>query len=341
MERILIRQEQQAGYTFYAFKPRGFIEEFYERTARVPSISFDRTSRRWTAPARPETLQALQAAFGDQCLIWEQAGTAKPVEQTAPTQREAKLSPKAKRYTPASTRIARHWEDALHRTEEQLKVRRYSWRTVKSYLSHLRFFFADHGHLVLEQVTSEVIRSYIVRRAEAGNYAEATQNQLLNAIKFWLEQVEGREKAFIDLRAKKRQQLPQVLSVEEIKRLFNAVENLKHRCILKIIYGGGLRLSELTNLRVADIHSDRLQIFVHGGKGKKDRYTTLSEKFLVDLRAYYLQYRPEYWLFEGQSGGQYSVRSVQKVLKKAVQTSGINPYCTVHTLRHSYATHLL
>ena len=153
--------------------------------------------------------------------------------------------------------------------------------------------------------------------------------------------MEGREKAYYDLRPKKPKKLPNVLSVEEVVRLFNVIDNLKHRCILKTIYSGGLRLSEITYLRIADIHSDRMQIFVHGGKGKKDRYTTLSKGLLKDLRAYFLEYRPEYWLFEGQTGGQYSVRSVQAVLKKAVKKSKINPYATVHTLRHSYATHLL
>ncbi|MFK8161022.1 MAG: tyrosine-type recombinase/integrase [Lewinella sp.] len=220
-------------------------------------------------------------------------------------------------------------------------MRRYSWRTVKSYLSHLRYFLAFHANLTLDLVTSEVIRTYIVMRTEKGKYSEATQNQLLNAIKFWLEQVEGREKAFIQLRPKEPKKLPGVLSMEEVSRLFQATENLKHRCILKTIYSGGLRLGELCNLRIQDIHSDRKQIFVHGGKGKKDRYTTLSESLLTELREYYKEYRPSYWLFEGQSGGQYSRSSVQAVLRKAVDKSKINAYATVHTLRHSYATHLL
>jgi len=164
---------------------------------------------------------------------------------------------------------------------------------------------------------------------------------LLNAIKFWLEQVEGREKAFIQLRPKEPKKLPGVLSMEEVSRLFQATENLKHRCILKTIYSGGLRLGELCNLRIQDIHSDRKQIFVHSGKGKKDRYTTLSNSLLVELREYFREYRPSYWLFEGQSGGQYSRRSVQAILRKAVDKSKINAHATVHTLRHSYATHLL
>jgi site-specific recombinase XerD len=346
MEHIVIFKVSRDGYTNYAFKPKGYIDDFFGRTGAIVGIGYDQATRRWTAPFRPETLERLRQAFGADCLIWPEGEVATPA--TSPRQaREAqqpvpRIAPTDRRSTAEKTRdLPAHWQAVMHRTEEQLKVRRYGWRTVKSYLSHLRSFLATHPHLVLDDIDNDVLRTYIVARADEGNYAESTQNQLLNAIKFWLEQVEGREKAFVDLRAKKREQLPRVLSVDEVKRLFAAIKNLKHRCVLKIIYGGGLRLSEVTNLRIADINAERLQIFVHGGKGKKDRYTTLSKNFLTELREYYKEYRPDYWLFEGQSGGQYSVRTVQKVLKNAVLASKINPYCTVHTLRHSYATHLL
>lgn len=348
MERILIYKEHSGGYSRYVFKPQGYMAQFYERTATVVGIGFDQRTRRWTAPATEESLAALRQIFGADCFIWQKAREgqmAKPAKAPTSTKRppifDKHFSAPRKTAKPISGPIPPHWQEALHRTEEQLKVRRYSWRTVKSYLGHLRHFFAHHPKLFLAEVDEQVIRTYIVGRVANGNYSESTQGQLLNAIKFWLEQVEGREKAFIDLRPKKKKRLPKVLSVEEVVRLFNAVANLKHRCILKTIYSGGLRLSEVTNLRIADIHSDRMQIFVYGGKGKKDRYTTLSRSLLKDLRTYFKEYRPDYWLFEGQSGGQYSVRSVQAVLKKAVKASKINPYATVHTLRHSYATHLL
>lgn len=348
MEKLLISKEWDQGYAYYAFKPKGYVDNFFERTAEMTGIGFDKRRGKWTAPAQQESIDYLRRTFGNDCLIWRGGAAVTPdtpaaPRNSAPARQQTTREPTQKK-RPAKkpfVELPEHWQQALHRTEEQLKVRRYSWRTVKSYLGHLRQFFAAHPNATLPDIASDVIRTYIVARADAGNYAESTQGQMLNAVKFWLEQVEGREKAFIDLRPKKKDQLPTVLSVQEVKRLFDAIENLKHRCILKIIYGGGLRLSEVTNLRIADIHSDRLQIFVHGGKGKKDRYTTLSQKFLVELRAYFLEYRPDYWLFEGQTGGQYSVRSVQNVLKKAVKRSKINPYCTVHTLRHSYATHLL
>jgi len=356
MEQLLIAKAHQNGYTFYAFRIKGYIENFKDRCGGVVGLGYDKPLRCWTAPARRESITALETAFGAAALSWTlrlpaevevKSQVGKPgltVErgerENTPSVDRAKSKP-AKVYAPRPGKVAPHWQEAMHRTEEQLKVLRYSWRTVKSYLAHLKYFFQEHGHLTLAEVNAGVIKAYIVRRVAEGNFAESTQNQMLNAIKFWLEQVEKRELDFIDLRPKKKKQLPQVLSVEEVVRLFNVVDNLKHRCILKAIYSGGLRLSEVTNLRIADIHSDRMQVFVHGGKGKKDRYTTLSKGLLIDLRSYFLEYRPDYWLFEGQTGGQYSVRSVQAVLKKAVVKSGVNPYTTVHTLRHSYATHLL
>lgn len=369
MATISIWKEQRDGYTFYSFKPKGgLIDDFYNRCARVPSMTFDGKTKRYTASARGETIIALEEAFGEGILEWDQTGRAPSVkgnsgannstdtgerygrsdEHNASPNRYTeefkgtdKRLPARKKSKASKPVLTEHWQRAVHLTEEQLMVKRYSPLTIKSYLYHLRAFFGAHPDHVTADVTSELIRTYIVKRTKAGNYSESTQGQMLNAVKFWLERVEGRDKAFVELRPKKREKLPRVLSVSEVQRLFGAVSNLKHRCILKIIYGGGLRLSEAVNLRITDVHSDRLQLYIHGGKGKKDRYTTLSHKFLDELRDYFVAYRPEYWLFEGQSGGQYSVRSVQMILRKAVDISGINPYCTVHTLRHSYATHLL
>lgn len=240
-----------------------------------------------------------------------------------------------------TTSLPEDHQECLFRIKELMMVKRYSWNTVKSYLSHLRQFFADHSHIPPAQITYEHVRHYIAVRAEQRNLSESTQGQLLNAIKFWTEKVEGREKLIHNLRPKKSRKLPTVLSESEVVQLFSAVGNLKHRCILKVIYSAGLRLSEVVNLRIADIHLERNEIFVRCGKGKKDRFTTLSKSLIAELTEYFEVYNPQYWLFEGQDGGQYSRRSVQLVLRRAVRASGINPYATVHTLRHSYATHLL
>jgi integrase/recombinase XerD len=168
------------------------------------------------------------------------------------------------------------------------------------------------------------------------------QNTIINAIKYYYENVVGRERFMIwNLRPRRQRQLPDVLSEEEVTRLLKIPENKKHRTILMLIYSAGLRLNELVNMRVADLHFHSKSIHIKGGKGKKDRISILSEKVIKILESYIKEYKVRYWLFEGQTGGQYSPRSVQVILRDAVMASGVNPYATVHTLRHSFATHLL
>lgn len=135
--------------------------------------------------------------------------------------------------------------------------------------------------------------------------------------------------------------LPEVLSEQEISDILNATENLKHKAILMTIYSAGLRISEAINLKVKDIDSQRMQIRVEQAKGKKDRYTLLGTKTLEILRKYFLEYKPKIWLFEGAKGEQYAPRTIQEILKKSVAKTQIKKRVTVHTLRHSFATHLL
>ena len=142
-------------------------------------------------------------------------------------------------------------------------------------------------------------------------------------------------------RPRKQEKLPVVLSVEEIKRIINSIENLKHRAIIITIYSGGLRISELLELKISDIQSDRGLILIRNAKGKKDRTTLLGIKTLDILREYYKEYNPKEYLFEGINGGKYSSTSIQKILKKALYKTKIIKPVSIHTLRHSFATHLL
>ena len=152
----------------------------------------------------------------------------------------------------------------------------------------------------------------------------------------------GQERQFIDLeRPKKIQQLPQVLSMQEIKLILSNTNNSKHEAMLTTIYSGGLRVGEMINLKIKDIDSDGMRIWIREGKGVKDRLTVLSPKLLDLLRVYFRKYRPEEYLFEGPEGGMYSASSVRKVLQKAVLRAGIRKKVVPHTLRHSFATHLL
>jgi integrase/recombinase XerD len=142
-------------------------------------------------------------------------------------------------------------------------------------------------------------------------------------------------------RPRREKSLPEVLGEDEVRNILSGIDNLKHKCILMTIYSRGLRLSEVVGLRISDIDSRRMMIFIKGAKGNKDRYTILSRELLKWLREYYKKEKPATWLFEGVTGGQYSMRSVQNIMKEAVIRAGIKKHATVHTLRHSFATHML
>jgi site-specific recombinase XerD len=142
-------------------------------------------------------------------------------------------------------------------------------------------------------------------------------------------------------RPKRVQRLPQVISKEDMVRIVANIGNIKHKCIISLIYSAGLRRSELIQLKISDIDSQRMMIFIRGGKGNKDRYTLLSNSVLRDLRKYHQEYQPKAYLFEGVHGGRYSASSIRKILNRAVQKVGINRRVTPHMLRHSFATHLL
>ena len=233
-------------------------------------------------------------------------------------------------------------QTAIFAVEEKLIRLNYSRQTIKTYKNCLKGFLAYYSQKEPQEISKEEIETYLFHLVKARKIAPATQNQIINAIKFYYEKVLHYPRQFYNLqRPKKNKQLPGVLSPAEVKRIIQATANPKHRCMLLTIYAAGLRRSELLHLRIQDIRSGEGLIFIKSGKGRKDRYVTLSGHLLQALRAYYRQYRPEYWLFEGQDGGQYSATSLQKVFRRAVQKAGVRAHCTLHTLRHSYATHLV
>jgi len=231
---------------------------------------------------------------------------------------------------------------ALYQVEQKLTLKAYSPSTIKSYRCELGYFFKYFESYNLKSITKEQVESYIYYMVSKYRMGESRQNLAVNAIKFYYEHVLGMPREYYNIqRPKRAETLPNVLSPEEVFKLINTPENQKHRAILYTIYAAGLRVSELINLRVRDIQSDEGYIYIKGGKGKKDRRTVLSERLLTLLRQYYRAYKPSYWLFEGQDGGRYSAKSVQSIFRQAQQRSGVNPWSTPHTLRHSFATHLL
>lgn len=225
---------------------------------------------------------------------------------------------------------------------EKLKELRYSINTQTVYTDLFEEFINFYQHKAAQEIREEEIIAFLRYLVNERKISTSYQNQSINAIKFFYERVlGGKRKMYLIERPRKENFLPEVLSEEEIASILKAIPNLKHKAIIMVIYSGGLRISELINLRVKDIDSDRMQIRISQSKGKKDRYTLLSNKTLLILRKYFTEYKPKDWLFEGESGGQYADSSIYSIFKKATASANIMKKVSIHSLRHSFATHLL
>lgn len=242
---------------------------------------------------------------------------------------------------PRSFRLSK-FETEITALEQALLLKRYSWRTIKNYKSCFRKFLLHHEPLHPREITRSQMEAYLVKLIKERNISESHHKQIVAALGTYYREIARQEtKVFQFAQPKKSKKLPQVLTETEVVRLLQAIDNPKHRSILMLVYSAGLRLSEVINLRLNDLQPEKQRLYVHGGKGKKDRCTLLAPKVWDQLQHYQELYQPIEWLFEGQTGGPYSARSVQNIFSRAKERAGINPYATVHTLRHSFATHLL
>lgn len=225
---------------------------------------------------------------------------------------------------------------------EEIQLRGYSIATLKTYRNEFGIYLNYLKEIPAQGATVENIRNYILYCINELQLSEATIHSRINAIKFYYEQVLKRARFLIEIpRPKKPSKLPKVIAPADIKKLFEATTNLKHNTLLKLCYGLGLRVSEIVNLKVTDIDSKSMQVFIERAKGKKDRYVNLPQSILPQLRSYFVAFKPKIYLFEGQYGGPYSTRSAQQVFKNAIQNAKINTTVSIHSLRHSFATHLL
>lgn len=223
----------------------------------------------------------------------------------------------------------------------KLELKKYARNTAKTYIGMFEGFINYYKETPISNLGEHEIRAYLSYQISLGR-SDSMLNQIINSIKFYYEIVLGMPNRFYEIeRPQKKERLPEVLSKEEIQRIISCTNNIKHRCILSTIYSAGLRVSELINLKIKDLDSDRMMIRIENSKGGKDRYTLLSNSLLKDLRKYYIEYKPKNYLFEGQFGQEYTACSVRKILKKCCVKAGIRKQVRTHTLRHSFATHLL
>jgi len=223
----------------------------------------------------------------------------------------------------------------------KLELKQYAMNTAKTYIQLFEKFINHYRNTELSSIDENDIRLYMQQLVQNGK-SNSYINQMINSIKFYYELVLQMPNRFYSIeRPRKREMLPKVISLEEVQSIIKNTNNIKHRCIVSLLYSAGLRRSELLNLKPEDIDSKRMVITVKNGKGNKDRLTILSQSVLIDLRTYFKTWKPKTYLFEGKNNQQYSTSSVLQIIKKATKRAGIRKNVTPHMLRHSFATHLL
>ena len=226
--------------------------------------------------------------------------------------------------------------------EMDMKLRGLSPKTISCYLGCMKNIAIHFGKSPAE-LGEEEIRGYLHYLIEERKASQAVISQSYSALKFFFEKTLQKPWDFLKIpRSRQRKKLPGVLSNHEVESIFSATRNLKHRAILMTVYSAGLRVGEVTRLKVSDIDSERMMIRVNEGKGLKDRYTLLGKRNLEILRLYYKEYRPLEWLFPGKNPAEpLSISCVQRAFTASVLKAGIKKKASVHTLRHCFATHLL
>lgn len=230
-------------------------------------------------------------------------------------------------------------QEQLEKSERELLIRNYSRKTIKSYLYGLREYFLFKKQN-FEKFDTEHIKNFLLFSERSGVSAQ-TRNLFLNAIKFYYRKVLGLADRIEIHSAKRESSLPVVLSRHEIEKILVTTKNSKHRLLLALTYGAGLRVSEVTHLRVQDVDLPELTIHIHQAKGKKDRITVIPERIALQLQSLMAGKKNDDPVFESERGGKLTERTAQKVFEQALKKAGIQKPATFHSLRHSFATHLL
>ncbi len=289
----------------------------------------------WSFPNTNGTLEKILKVFEGQEINLEPAlqnviARDKVVPAKAEKQSQVKIPPFVKGDTGGFETLRR-----------ELLLRKYSHKTVKCYLYYnkdLQNFTKKHP----SEIDDRDIKNYLLHLVEKKAAATSTLNQAINALKFYYGSMLKKKFVYEVKRPRKDKKLPVILSQEEVAKILSSASNIKHKAILMLVYSAGLRVGEVVKLKLEDIDSNRMIIHLKGSKGRKDRYTILSQTALGVLREYWQEYRPKKWLFSGQDKERHiTTRTVEKIFSNVCEIAKILKPVTVHSLRHSFATHLL
>jgi integrase/recombinase XerD len=320
-----------------------------EKIKTIDSRLWHPQAKLWIVPYTEETYKQLQATFNE---AWELVPSTPPRLIPAPFQ-PPKLERKegfvAATQTQKTMENTAHFDQlnpkqqlAVSKLENLLILERKAYHTQKGYRNIFIQFLMYHKDTLPSLITADQIKAYIVMRIKDDTISKSTQNHIVSTLKAFYGRLLSQFDKVNDLyRPNKEEHLPKALSPEEITRLFAKVSNLKHRCILTLLFGSGLRVGEVVRLKWQDLDFVEKTVFIHNGKNYKDRYTILSEKSITLLQKYNAEPKPTDWVFESPDGGHYSERSVQQFFSDAMAKARIDKQVNTHSLRHAFATQLL
>jgi integrase/recombinase XerD len=304
----------------------------YNKVIEIPEVRWDAYKKLWFIPRRKDLLLLLVNKLGPIQIVVSLWSDPRIREWLLDNSIDFKVGIGQ---TVSPDQVSLH-------AEEELRLRGYGLQTRKVYLGHIRRFL-DAQNTPYDLLNTYDIRHYLLNLLDHRDLSSSYINQAVSSIKFLFVHVFRKRDSAVDVpRPRKERKLPSVLSQSEIKKILWSIENLKHRVLLLLIYSSGLRVGEVVRLKVFDVDKERMMLMIKQGKGKKDRYTILSEVALEELNLYEQVFKPSNWLFPGQGKSKHlTERSIQKVFEQACFKVGLRKRVSIHTLRHSFATHLL
>jgi len=225
---------------------------------------------------------------------------------------------------------------------ETLALMKYSEATIKTYRLHFQRFLSYYPEYEINDISYDQIKEYLLYLVKEKHYSNSAQDQAINSIKFYYDKVLGipLDKFYIP-RPRKSRKTPKILSTNEVSSILNTIKDLKYKCMISLIYSAGLTPSEVIYLKIRDISSSKMEIFISNPREERGRSVILSEKILILLRKYFRKYKPVFWLFERKPSIQSTQREIQKAFKEAVVKSKVNKEATLTILRNSFAAHLI